>query len=141
MRAEGMGKGSGRRFCLPKPDTKTHTPEECAVRVSDDAETFPIAPKMIFFSLFAFQLPIHIIKIAEMNRCERGISNLLNFSSKREFQIGFGCLRESVSKLVCDWEGLGGRGGEEVHDDSIKNKEEKLRKGVSAATTTRFEHI
>lgn len=37
------------------------------------------------------------------------------------------CLRESVSKLVCDWEGLGGRGGEEVHDDSIKNKEEKLR--------------
>ena len=25
-------------------------------------------------------------------------------------------LHESVSKLVCDWAGLGGRGGEEVHD-------------------------
>lgn len=41
------------------------------------------------------------------------------------FSKNFG-LRESVSKLVCDW-GLGGRGGEEVHDDSIKNKKEKLR--------------
>jgi hypothetical protein len=37
------------------------------------------------------------------------------------------CLRESVSKLVCDWEGLGGLGGEEVQDDSIKRrKKEKI---------------
>lgn len=41
------------------------------------------------------------------------------------FQSNFG-LRESVlSKLVCDWEGLGGRGGEEVHDDSIKKIKKK----------------
>jgi hypothetical protein len=51
-------------------------------------------------------------------------SNLLNFSFEKKwgefFKLFLNCLRESVSKLVCDWEGLGGRGGEEVHDDSIK---------------------
>lgn len=48
------------------------------------------------------------------------------------------CLRESVSKLVCDWEGLGGRGGEEVHDDSIKNKEDKIIKGLRQTRQGKF---
>jgi hypothetical protein len=54
--------------------------------------------------------------------------NLLNSLEKR-FVFLVNVRLSVLSKLVCDWEGLGGRGGEEVHDDSIiKNKEEKLRK-------------
>jgi hypothetical protein len=94
--------------------------------------------RSIFVSLFfASPKPIPIIIIIIMCSLSTILTNnfphlnllnslqtLISFFESLEF-----CLRESVSKLVCDWEGLGGRGGEEVHDDSIKkNKEEKLRK-------------
>lgn len=47
--------------------------------------------------------------------------------SIRSRKVEIWSLRESVSKLVCDWEGLGGRGGEEVHDDSIKKIKRKIK--------------
>lgn len=31
------------------------------------------------------------------------------------------CLHDSV-RLVCDWAGLGGRGGDEVHDSKVNEK-------------------
>lgn len=75
----------------------------------------------IFFQKDARRFSINqsIIAIKNLNLLNRFFFSFLKF-----------WLRESVSKLVCDWEGLGlgGLGGELVHDDSIiKIRKKKLR--------------
>lgn len=56
----------------------------------------------------------------------------------RRMLIVFNVLRESVSKLVCDWVGLWGLGGEEVHDDSIKKIKKENKKHFFHGQFKRF---